>query len=77
MMASQTMKEKFVELQKSMQIPQNSRPKIQRVVDRLRNRTNFEKHYSPNLVSIGPIHHDNPNLKTGEKYTSLCGQQNT
>jgi len=25
-------------------------------------------HYSPKLVSIGPIHHDNTNLKTGEKY---------
>ncbi|RHN46060.1 hypothetical protein MtrunA17_Chr7g0238151 [Medicago truncatula] len=67
-MASQTIKEKFVELQKSMQTPQNSRPKIQRVVDRFRNRTNFEKHYSPKFVSLGPIHHDNPNLKKGEKY---------
>jgi len=68
MMASQTIKEKIVELQKLKQTAQNSRPKIQRVVDHLKNRTNFEEHYSPKLVSLGPIHHDNPNLKTGEKY---------
>jgi len=68
MMASQTIKEKFMELQKSKQTPQNSRPKIQRVQEYLRNRKNFEKHYSPKLVSIGPIHHDNTNLKLGEKY---------
>ena len=67
-MASQTLAEKFVELKKSKETPQNSRPKIQRVVDHLRNRNNFEKHYTPKCVSIGPIHHDNPNLKTGEKY---------
>jgi len=69
MMASRTtLEEKIVELENSKQTPQNSRPKIQRVVDRLRNRTNFEKHYSPKLVSLGPIHHDNTNLKLGEKY---------
>ncbi|AES79247.2 hypothetical protein MtrunA17_Chr7g0238241 [Medicago truncatula] len=68
MMASQTINEKFVELQKSKQTPQNSRPKIQRVAEYLRNRKNFEKHYSPKLLSVGPIHHDNTNLKLGEKY---------
>ncbi|GAU32322.1 hypothetical protein TSUD_43640 [Trifolium subterraneum] len=65
---SSTLKEKFVELQKAEQTPRNSRPKIQRVAEHLRNRTLFEKHYSPKLVSIGPIHHDNANLKLGEKY---------
>jgi len=68
MMASQTIKEKFVELKKSKQIPQNSRPKIQRVLKSLRNRKKFEKHYSPKFVSIGPIHHHNTNLILGEKY---------
>jgi len=68
MMASQTIKEKFVELQKSKQTPENSRPKIQRVAEYLRNRKNFEKHYSPKLVSIGPIHHGKTDLKLGEKY---------
>ncbi|RHN46065.1 hypothetical protein MtrunA17_Chr7g0238201 [Medicago truncatula] len=68
MMASETIKEKFVELQKSKQIPQNSRPKIQRVLKSLRNRKNFEKHYSPKCVSIGPIHHHNTNLILAEKY---------
>ncbi|KEH22857.1 DUF247 domain protein [Medicago truncatula] len=67
-MASQTIKEKFVELQKSKQTPQNSRPKIQRVPQYLRNRNNFEKHYTPKFVSIGPIHHDNTNMKPGEEY---------
>jgi len=69
MMASQTtLEKKIVELENSKQTPQNSRPKIQRVAEYLRNRKNFEKHYSPKLVSIGPIHHDNTNLNTGEKY---------
>nr|AFK47659.1 unknown [Medicago truncatula] len=68
MMASQTIKEKFVELKNSKQTPPNARPKIQRVQEYLRSRKNFEQHYSPKLVSIGPIHHDNPTLKLGEKY---------
>ncbi|AES79252.2 DUF247 domain protein [Medicago truncatula] len=63
-----TLEKKIVELKNSNQIPQNSRPKIQRVAEYLRNRTNLEKHYSPKLVSIGPIHHGNINLKLGEKY---------
>jgi len=69
MMASQTtLEEKIVELENSKQIPQSSRPKIQRVPHYLRNRKNFEKHYSPKFLSIGPIHNGNTNLKLGEKY---------
>jgi hypothetical protein len=71
MMVSQTIKEKFVELQRyidSEQTPQNSRPKIQRVPQYLRNRTKVEEQYTPKLVSIGPIHHGNTDLKLGEKY---------
>ncbi|AES79294.1 DUF247 domain protein [Medicago truncatula] len=71
-MASQTsLEEKIVELENSKQIPQNSRTQIQRVAEYLKNRKDFEKHYSPKLVSIGPIHHgntSNANLKLGEKY---------
>jgi hypothetical protein len=66
-----TLEEKIVELQKTEETPQNSLPKIQRVAEHLRNRTLFEKHYSPKLVSIGPIHHDNANLKLGEKYKRM------
>ncbi|CAK8565773.1 unnamed protein product [Lathyrus sativus] len=69
MMASQTtLEEKFVELQEAKQTHQNSHPKIQKVAEYLRNRKNFDKQYSPKLVSIGPIHHDNQNLKLGESY---------
>ena len=76
MMASQTtLDEKIVQLENSKQIPQNSRPKIQRVQEYLRNRKNFEKHYSPKLVSIGPIHHDNTKLKTGEKYKLMWAKK--
>jgi hypothetical protein len=50
------------------QTPQNSRPKIQRVPQYLTNRKKFEEHYCPKLVSIGPIHHGNIDLKLGEKY---------
>ncbi|KEH22856.1 DUF247 domain protein [Medicago truncatula] len=71
-MSSQTtLEENIVELHRYIDIdqtPQNSRPKIQRVPQYLRNRTKFEEHYTPKLVSIGPIHHDNPKLKIGEKY---------
>nr|AFK40291.1 unknown [Medicago truncatula] len=67
MMASQTLKEKFVELQ-SKQTPQNSRPKIQRVPYYRRRMSNLGKHYTPKLLSIGPIHHDRSDLKLGEKY---------
>ncbi|XP_058728219.1 uncharacterized protein LOC131600001 [Vicia villosa] len=68
-MASHTPLEvKFAELEKAEQMHQNSRPKIQRVAAYLRNRKNIDKQYSPKLLSIGPIHHDNPNLKLGENY---------
>ncbi|KEH22860.1 DUF247 domain protein [Medicago truncatula] len=68
-MASQTtLEKKIVELENSKQIPQSSRPKIQRVPHNLRNRKNFEKYYSPKFLSIGPIHHGNTDLKLGGKY---------
>ncbi|XP_058727522.1 UPF0481 protein At3g47200-like [Vicia villosa] len=72
MMASHTTLEnkliEFVELVEAKQTYQNSRPKIQKVPEHLRNRKQFEKHYSPKFVPIGPIHNDNPNLKLGENY---------
>ncbi|GAU48731.1 hypothetical protein TSUD_192300 [Trifolium subterraneum] len=57
-----------MELEKADIKPESSTPKIQKVVEHLRNRTNYEKYYSPKLVSIGPIHHGEANLKLGEKY---------
>jgi len=72
MMASQpTLDQKVVELQRYIDTnptPKNSRPKIQRVQEYLRNREKFEKHYLPKLVSIGPIHYGKTDLKVGEKY---------
>ncbi|KAL2335193.1 hypothetical protein Fmac_016406 [Flemingia macrophylla] len=46
----------------------HSVPKIQKVAHYLRDRKHFAKHYSPRLVSIGPIHHGAKNLQPGEKY---------
>ncbi|KAH7511780.1 hypothetical protein FEM48_Zijuj12G0019000 [Ziziphus jujuba var. spinosa] len=43
-------------------------PKIQRVVPMLRYKENFEKHYEPRAVSIGPIHHGKSRLQIAEKY---------
>jgi hypothetical protein len=66
-----TLDQKVVELQRYIDTnptSESSRPKIQRVQEYLRNRKKFEKHYSPKLVSIGPIHHGNTDLKLGEKY---------
>ncbi|WJX17524.1 hypothetical protein P8452_07429 [Trifolium repens] len=64
-----TLEQKLVELENADETPQiNSQPKIQRVPVHLRNRKQFKEHYLPRLVSIGPIHHNNANLKLGEKY---------
>ncbi|XP_024625175.1 UPF0481 protein At3g47200 isoform X2 [Medicago truncatula] len=72
MMASQpTLERKVVELQRYIDTnptPPSSKPKIQRVAEYLRKRENFEKHYIPRFVSIGPIHHGSTDLELGEKY---------
>lgn len=60
--------QKFDQLEKAKHKPQNSIPKIQRVAHHLKDREHFAKHYSPRLLSIGPIHHGVENLKLGEKY---------
>ncbi|XP_045807904.1 UPF0481 protein At3g47200-like [Trifolium pratense] len=76
MMASHTtLEEKFDELQKAEETPQISAPKIQKVSEYLRNRKEFKKYYLPRLVSIGPIHHGNANLKLGEKYKLMWAAQ--
>ncbi|XP_061364621.1 UPF0481 protein At3g47200-like [Gastrolobium bilobum] len=59
---------KFTQLEEAMQTPHNPHPKIQRVTHYLRDRKHFTMHYSPKLVSIGPIHHGEKNLNLGEQY---------
>ena len=47
---------------------QSPTPKIQKVIFYLQNHKDFEKHYEPRVVSVGPIHHGKPKYKLGEKY---------
>ncbi|BAU01540.1 hypothetical protein LR48_Vigan10g214300 [Vigna angularis] len=61
----------FSELEKAKETPQNTVPKIQKVAHYLRDRKHSKKHYSPRLLSIGPIHHGEPNLELGEKYKRM------
>ena len=46
---------------------QSPTPKIQKVIFYLQNHKDFEKHYEPRVVSVGPIHHGKPKYKLGEK----------
>ena len=43
-------------------------PKIEKVIFLLRDNKDFQKHYEPRAVSLGPIHHRNKKYKLGEKY---------
>ena len=43
-------------------------PKIQKVIFLLRDNKDFNIHYEPRAVSLGPIHHGNEKYKLGEKY---------
>ncbi|XP_020208680.1 UPF0481 protein At3g47200 [Cajanus cajan] len=70
-----TLSLKFSQLEKAKQIAENSVPKIQRVAHYLRDRKHFAKHYSPRLVSIGPIHHGEENLQLGEKYKLMWAKR--
>ncbi|WJX11091.1 hypothetical protein P8452_01740 [Trifolium repens] len=71
-----TLEQKFVELENADETTQiYSQPKIQRVPVHLRNRKQFKEHYLPRLVSIGPIHHNNANLKLGEKYKLIWAKK--
>jgi len=69
MTANTTFDGRFVDLQNAnLTLPPYLTIPLQKVTGDLRNRKDFEKHYSPKLVSIGPIHHGRPNLELGEKY---------
>ena len=47
---------------------QSQTPKIQKVIFYLREQDDFHKNYEPKVVSLGPIHHDNPKYQLGENY---------
>ncbi|XP_075637744.1 UPF0481 protein At3g47200-like [Castanea sativa] len=50
---------------------QSRTPKIQKVIFYLREQDDFHKNYEPKVVSLGPIHHGNPNYQLGENYKLL------
>ncbi|KAK7364772.1 hypothetical protein VNO80_13514 [Phaseolus coccineus] len=66
-----TIQERLQQLQKAKEAPSPAPQKIQRVAHYLRNRKNFTKHYSPKLMSLGPIHYGNPKLQPGEHYKKM------
>jgi hypothetical protein len=70
-----TLEQEFDKLHNALKSHQYSPAKIQRVPEYLRNRKKFKEHYLPRLVSIGPIHHGNANLKLGEKYKLMWAAQ--
>ena len=50
---------------------QSQTPKIQKVIFLLRDNNDFNKYYEPKVVSLGPIHHGQPNYQLGENYKRL------
>ncbi|CAK8576692.1 unnamed protein product [Lathyrus sativus] len=56
------------EISRPVDIYHYSRPKIQKVANNLRERTDYKSHYLPKIVSMGPIHHGIPELQIGEHY---------
>ncbi|KAL5537542.1 hypothetical protein UlMin_045828 [Ulmus minor] len=68
--------EKFIEeieglvTQNQQQEKKEIQPKIQKVpaVLRQRDEKHFKKYYEPRWISIGPIHHGEPNIQLAEKY---------
>ncbi|KAM3690923.1 hypothetical protein ACB094_09G156700 [Castanea mollissima] len=46
----------------------SSSPKIQKVIFLLRDHEDFQKHYEPRTVSLGPIHNGGKKYKLGETY---------
>ncbi|KAL2347029.1 hypothetical protein Fmac_001029 [Flemingia macrophylla] len=73
MSGTSNLKERFTQLQgaKERSEPDHACPRIQRVADHLRDRKDFTKHYTPKLVSMGPIHHGEPKLRLGEHYKQM------
>ncbi|TYI03842.1 hypothetical protein ES332_A11G370300v1 [Gossypium tomentosum] len=44
-----------------------AKPLIQRVPSTLRRHEDFRKYYKPKVISIGPLHHDDPTLQESKK----------
>ncbi|RDX99507.1 UPF0481 protein, partial [Mucuna pruriens] len=65
------LEERLKQLQNAKEKREYSGPKIQRVAHHLRERKHFGKHYSPRLMSLGPIHHGDSKLEVGEKYKQM------
>ncbi|XP_031269159.1 UPF0481 protein At3g47200-like [Pistacia vera] len=73
---SNSPKSSYVEMSKSfddvlvtldgLQGQEEPQPKIQKVPYILRDTNNFKKYYEPRVISIGPYHHENANLKLME-----------
>lgn len=63
------------EMNMSTERPLYSRPKIQIVANDLRERTDYKSHYLPTIVSMGPIHHGNPELQIGEEYKLIWAKK--
>ncbi|TKY53474.1 UPF0481 protein [Spatholobus suberectus] len=67
-----TIRERIIRLENALVRPEPVRPKIQRVAHHLRGDTmHFDRHYSPKLMSLGPIHNGDPKLQLGEQYKQM------
>ncbi|XP_058733594.1 putative UPF0481 protein At3g02645 [Vicia villosa] len=59
----------------STEIPRSLHPKIQKVANDIRERKDYQSHYFPKLISMGPIHHGNAELQIGEQYKLIWAQK--
>lgn len=66
---------RFEKMSKLVERTQASNPKIQKVANDLRERKDYTSHYLPKVVSMGPIHHGNPELQMGEEYKLIWAQK--
>jgi len=69
-----SIEERFEQLQNTSVISEiGSKAKIQRVAPHLvgDGRMHYEKHFTPKLMSLGPIHYGAPKLQLGEEYKKM------
>ncbi|KAL2347022.1 hypothetical protein Fmac_001022 [Flemingia macrophylla] len=73
MSGTSNLEERLTQLQGAQErpAPDHACPRIQRVAHHLRDRKHLTKHYTPKLVSMGPIHHGEPKLRLGEHYKQM------
>ncbi|XP_028761525.1 uncharacterized protein LOC114720081 [Neltuma alba] len=65
---SATDEDLFEQLARPCRVSRSACPKVQKVAYPLRNRKDFAEHCCPRMLSLGPIHHGESHLKSGEKY---------